>query len=165
MKTMDIFGDTDSRKMPEHLFWGAVFLDHDTAIRGNPAKQNYSVCPRNWYIDADFKCEDCGQEFTWTAGEQKAWFEDYFFWVDSQPRHCKNCMASRKDLQALRKEYDSSVASAHDHGTSEQKQRIIEIVSGLEAAFGRLPEKMIETKTLFQRQIENGQNKRMESNG
>ena len=165
MKTMDIFGNTDSRKMPEHLFSGAMFLDHDTAVRGNPDKQNYSVCPRHWYVDADFKCESCGQEFTWTAGEQKAWFENYFFWVDSQPRHCKKCMASRRHLEALRKEYDALVASARDHGTFEQKQRIIEIVSELEATFGRLPEKMIETKTLFQRQIENGQNRLMESDG
>ena len=161
MKPIDILGNTDSRKMPEHLFWGAIYLDHDTAIPGNPEKQNYSVCPRHWYIDADFKCEGCDKEFTWMAREQKAWFEDYFFWVDSQPRHCKEC----RRLEALRKEYDSTVGAARDHGTPDQKQRIIEIVTELELAFQRLPEKMPETKSLFERQIKNGQNQRMESNG
>ncbi len=75
---MDIFGNTNSRKMPERLFWGTIYIDHKTAIRGNPEKQNYSVCPRLRFINADFTCEGCGQEFTWTACEQKAWFEDYF---------------------------------------------------------------------------------------
>jgi hypothetical protein len=36
------------------------------------------------------------------------------------------------------------------------KHRIIEIIAELESAFGRLPEKIIETKNLFKRQIENG---------
>lgn len=165
MKTTDIFGNTDSRKMPEHLFWGAISLDHDTAIRGNPDKQNYSVCPRHWYIDASFECESCGEEFTWTAREQKAWFEDYLFWVDSQPRHCKKCMADRRRLEALREEYDSSVASARDHGTDEEKRRIIEIVSELEAALGQLPEKMIAAKALFQRQIGSREKECVENNG
>ena len=150
---MDFFGNTDSRKMPEHLFWGALYLDHDTAIRGNPEKQNFTVCPRFWYLDADFRCDGCGQEFTWTAGEQKAWFEDYFFWVDSQPRHCRKCRANRKRLAELRKEYDASVADARDHGTADQKRRIMAIVAELEAALGRLPEKMIETRDRFEHQL------------
>jgi len=154
MKTMDIFGNTDSRKIPEHLFWGAIYLDHDTAIRGNPEKQNYSVCPRHWYIDAVFKCEGCRQEFTWMAREQKVWFEDYFFWVDSQARHCKKCMANRRHLESLRKEYDSTVGAARDHAAFKEKARIVEVVTELELAFGRLPEKMTETKNLFERQIE-----------
>lgn len=151
---MDDFGNTDSRKMPGHLFVGAIHLNHETAIRSNPEKQNCSICPRHWYIDADFKCDSCGKEFTWTAREQKAWFEDYFFWVDSQPGHCKKCMM----FKALGKEYDASVEIARSHGTTEQKLRIIQIVSELEAASGPLPVKMTQTKNRLQRQIENGQN-------
>jgi hypothetical protein len=143
--------------MPEHLFWGATHVDHATAIQGNPKKQNFSVCPRHWYVDAGFECEGCGQEFTWKAGEQKAWLEDYFFWVESQPRHCNECMANRRRLESLRKEYDSSIAIARDHGSAEQKHRIIEIITELESSFAQLPKKMIETKNLFERQIRNGQ--------
>ena len=140
---MDIFGDTDSRKMPGHLFHGSLHLDHATAIRGNPDKQNYSVCPRHWYLDADFKCDSCGREFTWTAREQKAWFEDYFFWVDSKPRQCKSCMADRRRLKELRKEYDTMVPEARAQGSSDQKRRIITIIAEFESAFSSLPEKMI----------------------
>jgi hypothetical protein len=150
---MDIFGSTDSRKMPAHFFFGALHLDHKTAIRGDPAKQNYSVCPRHWYIDADFKCSDCPREFTWTAKEQKAWFESYFFWVDTIPRQCKNCMAKRRRLTNLRKEYDTKVPEARAQGSPDQKRRIIAIIGELESAFSGLPERMIETKTLFERQL------------
>lgn len=155
--TMDYFGSTDPRMMPKHLFWGAIHLDYDSAARGNPQKQNFSVCPRHWYIDADFNCANCRKEFTWTAGEQKAWFEDYFFWIDSSPRLCKKCMANRRHLKDLRVEYDSTVAAARHKGATDQKRRVIEVVCELEAAFGRLPEKMIETKKLFERQIQKAQ--------
>lgn len=150
---MDIFGDTDARKMPRHFFFGALRIHHDTAVRANIEKQNYSVCPRHWYVDADFKCQRCSEDFTWTADEQKVWFEDYFFWVDSLPRQCRKCRIELRGLVALRKEYDATVAAARDHGTPEQKSRIIEIVSELQQAFGSLPDKMTETKELFERQI------------
>ena len=152
---MDSFGYADSRCMPEWLFSRALSLDHTTAIRGNPEKQNHGVCPRHWYVDAVFECVRCGEQFTWTAGEQKAWFEDYFFWIDSVPRHCMQCGADRRRIDDLRKEYDSTVAAARENGTSEQKRRIIEIVTELEIELGKLPEKMIETKKLFKRLIEN----------
>lgn len=150
---MDIFGSTDPRKMPGHFFWRAIHLDYATAIRGNPDKQNYSVCPRHWYIDADFKCAGCDREFTWTAGEQKAWFEDYFFWVDSHPRHCKACMAGKRRIEGLLKEYDGKVAEARKRNNIEEKRRIVEIVAELEAASRLLPQRMIDTRAQFERQL------------
>lgn len=149
---MDIFGNTDPEKMPRHLFFGALAVHQNTAVRANIEKQNYSVCPRHWYIDADFKCEQCAREFTWTAEEQKAWFENYFFWIDSQPRHCRECSGELRRLLELRKEYDATVATARDHGTPDQKSRIIQIVSELQRVIGRLPEKMTQTKELFEHQ-------------
>lgn len=154
---MDIFGSIDPRKMPKHLFGGAIHLDYGSAIRGNPQKQNYSVCPRHWYIDADFECAGCHREFTWTAREQKAWFEDYYFWIDSHPRLCKSCMANRKRLESLRKEYDSIVAEAQSKSAIDQKRRVIEIVRELESSLTPLPEKMVETKNLFEHQINKAQ--------
>lgn len=151
---MDIFGNTDPRKMPQHLFWGALHLDYASAIRGTPERQNFSVCPRHWFIDADFKCAQCGNEFTWTALEQKAWFEDYYFWIDSQPRHCKVCARKRRYLKSLRKEYDSTVSEALPCSNYELKQRIIQIVRELESSITNLPVKMLETKELFQRQLQ-----------
>jgi hypothetical protein len=150
---MDVFGDTDPKKMPQHFFFDALAVHHETAVRARIEKQNYSVCPRHWYVDADFRCERCGSEFTWTANEQKAWFEDYFFWVDSQPCHCRECRGELRRLVELRKEYDANVAAARRAGAVDQKSRIVEIVSSLEKALGKLPDKMTETKELFERQI------------
>lgn len=153
---MDSFGSTDPRMMPQHLFGGAIHLDYGSAIRGNPQKQNFSVCPRHWYVDADFLCANCRKEFTWTAGEQKAWFEDYFFWIDSRPRLCRKCLADCRHLEALRKEYDATIAAARLRNATDQKRRVIEIVRELETALGHLPVKMIETKELFERQMKKG---------
>ena len=154
---MDYFGSTDPRLMPKHLFWGAVHIDYASAVRGNTEKQNYSVCPRYWYVNAGFICEGCRKTFTWTAAEQKAWFEDYFFWIGSSPRHCKTCSADQRHLASLRTEYDSIVAEARPNDAIGRKLRVIEIVRELEAAFDRLPEKMIDAKKLFERQIQKAQ--------
>ena len=81
------------------------------------------------------------------------WFEDYFFWVDSQPWRCMTCRGELRRLKELWKEYHSTVAAARDHGTCDQKSRIIEIVSALQQEFGKLPKKMTETMELFHRQI------------
>ena len=139
--------------MPKHFFHGALCVDHETAIPANPEKQNYSVCPRHWYVDALFKCKGCGDEFTWTAVEQKVWFDDYFFWIDSKPQHCKKCRTERRRLSELWKEYGTMVTAARNGGTSDQKRRIVLIVDELAQELGQLPEKMMQTKELFECQI------------
>lgn len=141
--------------MPLHFFFGALAVRYETAFRADPEKQNYSVCPRHWYVDAEFKCERCGQEFTWTAQEQEAWFEDYFFWVDSRPRQCGECRGELRHVSELRKKYDATVTAAREHGTIAQKRRVVEIIAELEQALELMSGRMIETKNLFQRQIAN----------
>lgn len=150
---MDIFGDTDPRKMPGHLFSGLVSIDFGTAVRANIDRQNYCTCPRHWYIDVEIRCDRCCGQFTWTAAEQRVWFEDYGFEVDSRARHCRECRAVRRHLAALRREYDVTVAAARSHGTREQKARIIQILAELKQEPGTLPEKMIATGELFERQL------------
>ena len=88
---IDHFGDTDPKKMPSHLFFGAVNIDYDTAVRADITKQDFSVCPRHWYVDATFKCKDCGSEFLFSAKEQIFWYETRRFYVDSQPKRCAAC--------------------------------------------------------------------------
>src|SRR4051794_10797523 len=87
----DSFGDSDPRKMPGHLFWGVRHLDYSTAVRADISQQNFSVCPRHWYIDAAFHCSRCDQSFVFTADEQKFWYEQLKFWIDSIPKECATC--------------------------------------------------------------------------
>lgn len=150
---MDPFGSTDPKQMPRHFFPKVIHMDYASAIRADTSKQDYSVCPRHWYIDCDFRCAQCHKEFTWTAGEQKVWFEEYRFWVDSSPRLCRACKAREHHLDDLRREYDSAIASARDHGTAGEKRRIIEIVEELQMSISSLPPKMLNTRKLFVRQI------------
>lgn len=150
---MDIFGSTDPKEMPPHFFWGALDIDYSTAIRADIAAQDCSTAPRHWYIDARFRCTDCGSEFVWSASEQKAWFETYRFYVDSQATRCRACRANRRDTVQLRKEYDALVSDARSHGSVEQKQRVIEILDDLESHCRVLPDRMRETRAVFHRQL------------
>jgi hypothetical protein len=90
-RVADQFGKSDPRKMPAHLFHGALKLDYDSAQRADTSKQTFTVCPRHWYIDAAFHCVDCGSEFVFSAKEQQFWYEERKFYVDSQPNRCVAC--------------------------------------------------------------------------
>lgn len=67
--------------------------------------------------------------------------------------HCKKCRAKNRHIQNLRKEYDSTVASAKPADQIEQKRRIVEILKELKNTLGSVPQAMNETKELFERQI------------
>ena len=45
------------------------------------------------YEDKILICKDCGQEFTFTEGEQRFYEEKGF---DREPQRCKNCRDKRK---------------------------------------------------------------------
>lgn len=45
------------------------------------------------YQDKTLKCVDCGQEFTFTAGEQAFYAEKGF---QNEPKRCSECRAKRK---------------------------------------------------------------------
>jgi len=150
--TKEWLGINDPRKMSSHYFHESRFIDYQTAIRADVSKQIYSVAPRYWYIDAVFECNECLREFTWTAEEQKAWFEQYDLWVDAEPRICKCCIAARRKLKDLRREYDALVSSARNQGSFEQKLSVISIILELQVCLSNLPKRMLDTLHLFQKQ-------------
>lgn len=149
---MDIFGNTDPKMMPPHLFYGATKIDYSTAVKAETGIQNYSVCPREWYIDASFECQGCNTTFLWSASEQKAWFEDYRFWVDSCPTLCKECRREKRELKKLRQEYDRLVSEARSSNNPKAKRKVVDIISGLEKSL-KLPDGIVETKRILLKQI------------
>jgi len=151
---MDFFGKTDPRQVPKHLFRHALEIDYQSAIRGDPDKQNYTVCPRHWHMDATFPCDACSCTFTWSAKEQQRWFEEWNFWIDSAPRHCPDCRKERRALLAAKQDYDQLVGKAREGGSLEEKQRVLQILGELEAGLGQLPDKMLETRRVFHIQVE-----------
>lgn len=46
------------------------------------------------YEDKTLICKDCGQEFTFTAGEQEFYAEKGF---TNEPQRCKSCRSAKKN--------------------------------------------------------------------
>ncbi len=46
------------------------------------------------FQDKNLTCQDCGNEFVFTAGEQKFYAEKGF---ENEPKRCKDCRMSHKD--------------------------------------------------------------------
>jgi hypothetical protein len=151
----ETFGKSDPRKMPSHLFSGAMHLDYTTAVRADFSKQNCSICPRYWYIDAAFRCARCGDTFVFTALEQQHWYEELGFWVDSIARHCGKCRCELRELKSLRQEYDRDVAAVLNRKSSvERKRRLLEVVDAFETSGVALPQKIRDTRRVLEKQVE-----------
>ena len=48
------------------------------------------------FEDKTLVCKDCGQEFTFTAGEQEFYAEKGF---ENEPQRCKECRMARKNAK------------------------------------------------------------------
>jgi Probable zinc-ribbon domain len=71
--------------MPAHFFYRSLRIDYGSAVAADIERQNCSICPRYWYVDTIFPCDRCGSEFVFTVAEQRLWYEEYGFWIDSFP--------------------------------------------------------------------------------
>lgn len=147
----DLFGSSDPRKMLGHFFSGAVRLEYRTARRADVSRQDYTVAPRHWYLDAWFTCGDCRREFVWSAREQQFWFETLRFYVDTQATRCRACRSRRRRIAALRKNYDATVGEARGSKSTDLRVKVIGIVNHLESLGGEIPAAMQETRALFRR--------------
>ena len=147
------FGRDNPREMPAHLFPRCVSMDYASAVRANIAKQNCSICPRYWYVDTIFSCDRCGAEFAFTSAEQRVWYEEYGFWIDSVPKHCLECRRALRDLKGARQEYDRSVAQALHTDDLDLKKRLARVIDELYELGGELPLLLNENRRRLARQI------------
>jgi hypothetical protein len=136
---MTAFGSDDPREMPPHFFYRARRVDYASAVRADADRQNCSICPRYWYVDTVFPCERCGVEFTFTAEEQRVWYEEYEFWIDSLPKHCLSCRRALRELKAARQEYDQRIEEALRTRELELKKRLAGVIDQLYELGGELP--------------------------
>jgi hypothetical protein len=51
-----------------------------------------------YYRDQQFTCTDCKQQFTWTAEEQRFWYEQLRGSVYSEAARCQTCRKQRKGI-------------------------------------------------------------------
>ena len=150
---MSDFGRDDPRQMPRYLFDRALRRDYDTAVRANTDQQNCSICPRHWYVDAIFPCERCGAEFAFSADEQRVWYEDYGFWIDSVPKHCLACRRDLRSLKATRQEYDRTVSEVLEGGDIDSQTRLAAVIDQLYELGGELPDRINENRRRLANQI------------
>ena len=150
---MTDFGRNDPREMPLHFFYGSLRRDYSSAVRADVEKQNCSICPRYWYVDAVFPCRRCGDEFIFSAAEQRVWYEDYGFWVDAVPAHCLSCRRTLRELKSARQEYDQTVTRVLDAGDIEAKRRLAAVIDLLYELGGELPARINETRRRLAKHI------------
>lgn len=79
----------------------AVFPE--SAIPADISRQNYSCIPVVFYVDVLEHCIDCNRPFIFFAKEQKHWYEDLGFGLDSWAVRCPVC---RKTDRTLRRRFD-----------------------------------------------------------
>lgn len=60
------------------------------------------------YEDITLVCKDCGQEFVFTAGEQKFYADKGLM---NKPKSCKACRDKKKNLDRPEREYFYAVCS------------------------------------------------------
>jgi CxxC-x17-CxxC domain-containing protein len=60
------------------------------------------------YQDKTLICKDCGQEFTFTAGEQEFYAEKGF---QNEPQRCKSCRDLRKSGGGQREMFEATCDS------------------------------------------------------
>lgn len=150
---MDFFGETDPRLMPKHLFWNCKQLDFATALRADIGEQNYSVCPRHWYVDATISCAKCASDFCFTAEEQKNWYERQKFWISSFPKRCKNCQQKIRRQKSLMREFYLGISEALETSDTPVKQHLVNIVDEYESLVTRPPYAMLESRSELLKQI------------
>ena len=150
---MFVFGEGNPRGMPEHLFFGARRMDYATAEKADISKQNFTVCPRHWYVDAVFVCHSCKEEFIFTKSEQRFWYEEKQFYVDSRPKRCAKCRKAERTRLELRKRYDSTISQALSQSSLETKRDVVSVIDEFEAMGEQLPEGMVENRSLLRAQL------------
>jgi hypothetical protein len=93
-------------------FWGLVSdtIFPETVLVADPAKQNYSVFPRLYYVDVARTCRSCQRPFIFSAREQRYWFETLHFWIDADCVQCVDCRRESRAVQRRLRRYSDVCA-------------------------------------------------------
>lgn len=100
---------------PEDDGGGQVFLHPhspegvripNTAIAADLSLQRPATIPVTHYFDSTRRCIDCGRPFIFFAAEQKYWYEELGFPLDSDCVRCLTCRKRGQAIQLLRQRYE-----------------------------------------------------------
>ena len=75
---------------------GKAVVD-ETHLASNNSCSTPEFVKRGYYQDKDFICRDCGKQQTWTATQQKWWYEIAKGGVFTQASRCRNCRRRERE--------------------------------------------------------------------
>lgn len=98
--TYDIIEEARTRNFND---WACLSCEAEgKAIVPDYTKQNYGYGgPILMYIEKDLNCETCRKEFTFSAKEQKFWYEDLHFNYCAFPKNCAPCRKKIREPRIL----------------------------------------------------------------
>jgi hypothetical protein len=79
----------------------------DTAIPADLTRQTPATVPVTHYFDLERKCRDCDRPFIFFAAEQKHWYEELGFGLDSDCVRCVECRKRQQGIARQREIYES----------------------------------------------------------
>lgn len=102
-------GPRFTRLHPEgdlYIGWHAHGLIAGTSIRADVRKQMPATFHVTHYFDLERECCDCGRKFIFFAEEQKHWYEELQFGLDSDCVRCVPCRKQQQGIAQRRQQYE-----------------------------------------------------------
>jgi ribosomal protein L40E len=75
--------------------------------------------PPEYYYDKEIICSDCGAKETWTAKQQKWWYEQAGANINAVAKRCSKCRAHVKALKEEQKRHMDEMANKKPHPNEE----------------------------------------------
>jgi hypothetical protein len=79
----------------------------NTAIVADTSRQTAATVPVTHYFDLERECRDCQRAFIFFAAEQKHWYEELGFGLDSDCVRCVECRKRQQGIARQRELYES----------------------------------------------------------
>lgn len=78
----------------------------NTAIAADLSRQALATIPVTHYFDSKRQCADCRRPFIFFAAEQKFWYEELGFSLESDCVRCVPCRKKQQGLELQRQRYE-----------------------------------------------------------
>ena len=79
----------------------------NTAIVADLTRQTAATVPVTHYFDLERICRDCGRPFIFFAREQKHWYEELGFGLESDCVRCVECRKEQQGIARQRERYET----------------------------------------------------------
>jgi Probable zinc-ribbon domain len=102
--------------------WNGNRLIPNTAVLADLTRQTPATVQVTHYFDLERECNDCKRLFIFFAEEQKYWYEELGFGLDSLCTRCIDCRKKQQAIAQQRKIYESLI-----HLADKNEQQILDM--------------------------------------